>query len=202
MNVTTFSAKDLCVRSCMQIKMFTEHPDLRPNPSPNAIQGAEYQHKLFLSLPNTIGEEMRGSYCWYGKFIINFSNDIVCNDKIIEVKTVNKPVEEWYFKSSIWQCAVYYSLLMMSDRRLVTSTFYIEQGNPKIETVVDENIKYILYFGEDKYEIEVTNPYSIVDFIKRKAIASTDWQDAKLFDQEYKHTEFEKFNSCFKYKKI
>lgn len=202
MDTVSFSAKDLCSRSCMQIKMFTEHPELRPKPSPNAISGIEYQHELFLNTPDAIGEEMRGTYCWYDRFYINFSNDIVCKDKIIEVKTVKEPVEEWYLKSSIWQCAVYCSLLLKSDRHLITSTFYVEQGHPKIETVVDENIKYVLYFGKDKYEIKVTDPDSIVDFIKRKALASRDWQDAKFFDEEYKHKEFEKFSPCFKYEKI
>lgn len=40
----SYSAKDLCTRSCMQIKMFTDHPEKRPAPNANVDIGETFQH--------------------------------------------------------------------------------------------------------------------------------------------------------------
>ena len=42
----SFSAKDLCTRSCMQIRFFNENPDKRPKPNVNTIFGESFQHKV------------------------------------------------------------------------------------------------------------------------------------------------------------
>ena len=200
-NIKSFSAKDLCTRSCMQIKMFDEHPELRPKPNINTNNGVSYQHTIALKTDNVIGEEMRGSYC-EDNIWINFSNDIVCNNKIIEVKSVNREVEKWYFENSILQCAVYKALLHKSNKRLITSTFYAQMGNPLIETSVDNNIEYYLQFGEELYKIEVTNPDKIVKFLIDKAKASTDWTMARDFDSKFKRKEYTELQDCFNFIKI
>ena len=95
LNVKSFSAKDLCSRSCMQIRMFDLHPEKRHIPTMNTESGVTHQHQVALNTDDVIGEELRGTYI-NGNICINFSNDIVCKDKIIEVKSVNREVEDWY----------------------------------------------------------------------------------------------------------
>ena len=101
--MNTFSAKDLLTRSCMQIMMFNAHPELKQPPSQNVLNGEKFQKAVADTIPNIIGQEMRGKYYSeaYG-ITINFSNDIVCPDKIIEVKSVKQPYPDWYLHSSIF----------------------------------------------------------------------------------------------------
>lgn len=200
-NIKTFSAKDLCSRSCMQIKMFTEHPELRPKPNINVNEGVSFQHQIALNTENVIGEEMRGTYnednIW-----INFSNDIVCENQIIEVKSIRETPEQWYFEACVLQCAMYKALLEKSNKKLVTATFYAEMGNPVVETSVSKNVDYYLQFGNDRYLINVKNPDKIVDFYVKKAKASMDWATAKEFDNQYKHKEYIELSNFFNFVKI
>ena len=195
-NITTFSAKDLCSRSCKQIKMFNEHPELRPKPNENVINGSKFQDEVALSFDNLIGQEMRGTYI-KDDIIINFSNDIVCKDKIVEVKSVNREIEDWYFNCSILQCAVYKSLLTKTNKKLSTSRFYLDMGHPLIETIVDNDIDYYLKFGDKTYKVIVNNPDKIVNFIFAKAKACLQWDTAKRFDESYKFKEFSELNKYF-----
>ena len=196
--IKSFSAKDLCSRSCMQIRMFDLHPEKRPISTINTETGVTYQHQIALTTDNVIGEELRGTYI-NENICINFSNDIVCNDKIIEVKSVNREIEDWYFNSSVLQCAFYKSLLLKSNKQLITAKFYSDLGNPIIKTTVDDNIKYILYFGEKKYNIIVVNPDSIIEFFINKAKATFDWDSAKEFDSKYKFKEYETLKDYFRF---
>ena len=200
-NFKSFSAKDLCSRSCMQIKMFDLHPELRPVPNVNVNNGVNYQHQIASTMEDLIGEEMRGTFAKDG-ILINFSNDIVCKDKIYEIKSVTREAEDWYFKSSILQCAVYKSLLLKSNKKLVTSKFFVELGNPYIETNVNENVSYYLKFGDDLYIINVNNPDKIVEFVYNKANASLDWDKAREFDFNYKRKEYETLEDCFSFEKV
>lgn len=145
---------------------------------------------------------MRGTYIKDG-ICINFSNDIVTSDKIIEVKSVSKdrPLETWYLESSLLQCAVYQSLLKKSDRKLITAKFFADKGNPIVETTVKPNIGYVLKFGEETYSVTVNNEDKIVDFIVNKARHCEDWSDARNFDFQYKHKEFETLKKYFSYEK-
>lgn len=199
--IKSFSAKDLCSRSCMQIKMFDLHPELRPIPNINQENGTNFQHQIALNTKNIIGEEMRGSFI-KDDILINFSNDIVCPDKIIEVKSVNREIEDWYFNNSIYQCAVYKALLMKSNKKLVTSKFFVDLGNPYIETTVNGDISYYLKFGNELFLIEVNNADKIVEFIYNKAIASMDWDKAREFDANYKFKEYETLKDYFKFSKV
>ena len=201
----TFSAKELCTRSCMQLKMFAEHPERKPQPSSMIQYGEKFQRAVASTLHNIIGEEMRGKYVNNDLGItINFSNDIVCEDKIIEVKSVFAPAEDWYFKSSVLQCAFYKSMMLLGARHLETASFYVNIGNPRVETTIDahRSIKYILIFGEEKYEILVNNPYQIVGFFEHKATCSLDWTSAGQWDGMYKHREFGVLEQYIQYKPV
>ena len=195
----SFSAKDLCTRSCMQIKFFIENPDKRPKPNSNVLFGETFQHKVAEQTKGVIGEEMRGTFI-YEDICINFSNDIVTEDAIIEVKSVNRDVEDWYLESSLVQCAVYSALLRKTDGNLVTAKFFADMGNPIVETKVKPNIDYNLKFGDTLYCVEVNDEDKIVDFIIKKAKHCNTWDEAKIFDAQYKQKEFETLKDFFKYK--
>jgi len=199
----SFSAKDLLTRSCMQIKMFAEHPEKKSQPSQMVVYGEKFQKAVTETIPNIIGEEMRGKYVNAAHGItINFSNDIVCEDKIIEVKSVKYPVEEWYLNSSLLQCAFYKSMMILGARHLETASFYTNLGHERTCADIKRAIRYILIFGEEKYEVFVSNPHDIVGFFEHKAICSTDWTTAKVWDAKYKHREFECLRQYISYEPI
>lgn len=194
----SFSAKDLVTRSCMQIKMFIDHPDMKPLPSDMVMYGERFQKAVANTIPNIIGQEMRSCYA-NGFLHINFSNDIVCHDKIIEVKSVSGKYKDWYLKSSLLQCAFYKAMIMPGCNRLETASFYVEMGNERKSTVVPTYIRYVLVFGEEKYEVKVTNRLAIVNFFINKAMACGDWNTAKAWDEKYKHREYDELKDCFEY---
>ena len=107
---------------------------------------------------------MRGTYI-KDNICINFSNDIVTKNSIIECKSINREVEEWYFESSLVQCAVYSSLLQKTNGDLVTSKFFSDMGNQIIKTTVDKNIDYLAlghihYYSENKLDDRGVYAYS------------------------------------------
>lgn len=114
----------------------------------------------------------------------------------------DKEVPEWYLNSSLLQCAFYKSLLLLSNGMLVTSTFYVNLGNPKLDVNVNILMEYHLLFGEDEYIINVSKPKEIVDFFVNKAYALSTWDDARSFDQMFKRKEFEHLKNCFTYNKF
>ena len=198
-----FSAKDLCTRSCMQIKLFRDRPELKPTPNANQWEGVNFQHELAATIPNIIGEEM-GNYIEVDNIRIFFSNDIVCNDKIIEVKNIdkNRVLEDWYFNSCILQSAIYKTLTYFCNNKLRTSTFHVNNGNPFLECQLKENTPFILYMGNDKYEINVLNYDIFKRYLIKKAQHSLNWDDAKMFDMKYKGKEFELLKTYFTFNKI
>lgn len=186
-----FSAKDLCTRSCMQLKMFMQKPELRPKPNINQFNGVNYQKELAKTIPNIIGEEL-GNYIEIDNIRIYFSNDIVCNDKIIEVKSIdeNKIVEDWYFNSCILQSAIYKTLTHYCNYKLRTSKFHVNNGNPLIECTLKNNVPFLLFFGKEQYEINVLNYEVFLRYLIKKAKSVLNWDDAKFFDLKYKGNEF------------
>lgn len=203
--MNTFSAKELCTRSCMQLKLFMEHPEKKPIPfeNKNIVMGNKYQHAQAKLFNNIIDEEMRGCL-QTTNIIINFTHDIVCEDKIVEIKFVDdtRPVEDWYLNSSILQCAVYKALNNISGGQLETATFRTNMGFPKKYTTITNDIPYLLYFGNDKYKIQTLDDNAIVNFIINKAYASLDWTNAKEFDNKFKHKEFQTLLPYFNIQKL
>jgi hypothetical protein len=196
--MNTFSAKDLVTRSCMQIRMLAEHPERKQQPSQMVEYGEKFQRAVADTITNVIGEEMRGTYT-NGCLSIHFSNDIVCPDKIIEVKSVVGNAPEWYLRSSVLQCAFYKSMIMQGFNHLETASFLVNQGYERKAINVLPWINYVLIFGEEKFKVEVENPNAIINFFLRKAEACTDWNLAKNFDFVNKHREYEILSDYFKY---
>lgn len=189
----------------MQLKMFLEHPEKKPIPFENEhiVEGDRYQHAQAKKFYNLIDEEMRGSLV-SSNIVINFTHDIVCEDKVVEIKYIDpkRPVEDWFFKSSLLQCAVYKALLNKAGGHLETATFRVNMGHEKKYTMVDYNTPYLLYFGDDKYKVQTFDDTAITDFIINKACASLDWTEAKEFDVKFKHKEYEILSPYFTVQKI
>ena len=199
------SAKDICSRSCMQIKMFIEHPELKPKPTFDMLAGEEHHKEVASKLKDIIGMEMGNCFKVFGgDILIWFSNDICCEKGIVEVKSVNPEKESsWYFNMSCVQCAVYSTLSSLCNYNLKTAKFFTEQGNPYIFYRYNRDVvPYFLYFGDDIYKIEVTNRDEIIKFITNKAIACLDWESAKEFDKNFKHMEFKVLSQYFTISKI
>ncbi len=202
-NIICFSAKDLCTRSCMQLKMFMEHPELKPKPNLNQLNGVNFQHEFAKTIPNIIGEEL-GNFIEVENIRIYFSNDIVCNDKIIEVKNIdeNRTLEKWYFNSCVLQSAIYKTLTYYCNNKLRTSKFHVNNGNPFIECSLNENIPFLLYMGKEQYEINVLNYDVFLRYLTKKAKSVLNWDDAKFFDLKYKGKEFDILKNYIKINKI
>ena len=200
------SAKDICSRSCMQIKMFIEHPELKPKPSFNILEGETHHREVASKLKDVIGEEMGNCLNIYdgNGITIWFSNDVCCEKGIIEIKSVDKNRQtDWYFTQSVTQCAVYSVLSMYCNYDLKTAKFYTNQGNPYIRYKYEkEEVPYYLYFGDEIYRIDILDIDKILQFITEKAIACMEWETAKEFDKQYKHMEYKILSDAFKVVRI
>jgi hypothetical protein len=190
-----YSAKDIASRSCMQIKMFQEHPELKPQPTELMKLGTLFQDKVFNETENAIGQEM-GSIYFIDDVGVSFSVDIVCNDKFIETKSVKDASADntFYFNRCVFQCAIYKALLYLTKGRISTSAFYVNLGNDKKIAVVAPENDYLLRFGEETYKIDIDNVDVFLKFIKEKVNAISNWDSAKQFDLQYKYKEYDIFS--------
>lgn len=202
-----FSAKDLCSKSCMQIRMYTLHPELKQKTQTqmaHAIAGEEFQTRIAKRAKTLVGEELAGCY-QYKDIRIYFSNDIICEKAVVEVKYIDpqRTVEEWFFRQSLLQAAFYYSLLLQANpKRLETAKFKINAGASMVVFNYTKDISYYLQFGSNLYQITRVNHEKIVDFFTKKAIATSSWDTAREFDNSFKHKEFSTLSNYFEYKKI
>ena len=201
--MSSFSAKDLCTRSCMQIRMFMLHPENRPKPTPNMMSGLSFQEMVCSQQKDVIDQEMVGEV-HDGEDTIRFSIDIVTKDAFMEVKSVDKDREtpDWYRQSSLLQCAVYYSLLQESDGELHTAKFRCDEGHPMISCKANKDNPYMLMFGDERYQISLIDRHAILEFFIAKKNACFSLDSAKDFDAERKHCEFEILSKYFEYKKL
>ena len=195
-----FSASDLVKRSACQIKYLLNNK-LDIKASKKQLQGLNHQNKLGNEL--NAKQEYRGVYK-NDNIIIYYCNDLVLNDKIIEVKNVEGKVEDWYFQSSILQTAFYKSLILNSDGTLETPQFRINQGYKHEIIHIDINLPYYLYFGDEKYLVTVKKPKYIINFFYNKAkLTITESYDyLRLYDSKNRYNQFTLLKEYFSYKKI
>ncbi len=200
------SAKDLCCRSAMQLKFFLEHPDKKPSITQNQIQGVNHQYNIAKQIPNLIGEEM-GNFVDFSDYRIYFTNDVITKDSIIEIKNIDKKreIEDWYFKSCIMQCAIYATLSKYTNYQFSTAKFFVNLGN-ELKTFqypyLNKDMQYLLYFGDERYKIQISNYNKIFEWIKLKVLSLSDWNSAKEFDNIYKRKEFDYLYHFFKIQRI
>ena len=191
-----FSAKDLCSKSAMQIKYLRDNPNKR-TVTQNMLNGSEFQKSIFHSNSKALYSEMVGCYTTFDNEIkIYFSNDIITNKSIIEVKYVSGNYEDWFLENSILQCAFYKSLIMMGCTSLKTASFVNE---PKKMIKISRDIDYYLKFGDRIFKIEVIHPEGIFGFFLCKAKHTMNYDDAKKFDEMYKRKEFNTLSKFFNY---
>lgn len=200
--MNTFSASDLVKQSAFQI-WYLRRKRLRLAPTTSQKKGLEYQREV--STQNHGLEEMKGIYI-KDDVQISFCNDFINKTGVYEVKYVDlsRALPDWYFTVSLLQTAFYKSLLMLSDGKLVTPAFKIKEGCEKVICMIDPNSNYFLLFGNKKYQIEVFNPYAIVNHFLEKARTTLEKEpySAQSHDAMYKHKDYEYLKQWFTYKKI
>ena len=195
-----FSASDLVKRSACQIKYLLNNK-LDIKASKKQLQGLNHQNELGNKL--NAKQEYRGIYK-NDNIIIYYCNDLILNDKIVEVKNVEGKIEDWYFQSSILQTAFYKSLILNSDGVLETPQFKIDQDYKREVIHININLPYYLYFGDEKYLVTVKEPEYIIDFFynKAKLTITESYYYLRLYDSKNRYNQFSLLKECFSYKKI
>jgi hypothetical protein len=194
-----FSASDLVKKSAAQIKYLRDkaisiHTWKMEN-------GIEYEHKIAEENKGSC-EEMRTAYS-NNDITIFACHDIVCDDKIIEVKTTEFGDEQWYFESSLVQVAFYKSLLMTSNGDLYTPKFRTKEGYNRDYKKVNPNIDYHLMFGDKEYKIDVLNPDKIIEYFLDKAkITMLEYDDCRNYDKQHKWQHYNELCKYFNYEKV
>lgn len=178
----------------------------KPAVTERMVSGCDYQANVYddiIQSGETAADEMQGVYrC--GEDNIYFCIDIVKPNAFIEVKSVFGDYESWFFESSLLQCAVYKSLLMhMEGNTLKTARFRLNEGAEEKTITVDVKQPYYLKFGNvGTFEVKVKNSKEILNFLKKKIEALTDYTSAHSFDEQWKHKEFSLLRKYFEYSKI
>ena len=194
-----FSAADLCKKSAAQI-LYLRNKQERIR-TWRMEMGIKYQHQV-AEQKEDAAEEFRTSIA-DGDIVIFACHDIVCPDKLIEVKSIEGETEQWYFESSLLQTAYYKSIVMSSDGHMFTPKFRLREGYKKEHKKVNPNIAYHLLFGEEEFDIEVQNPQKMVEYFFTKAEATLlDYATARAYDAEHKFKHYEELKECFTWKKL
>ena len=136
--------------------------------------------------------------------MVYFTNDIILNENVvIEIKNVEGDYSEWYLNSSILQCAMYKALIMACGGHLSTAKFFIDLGNDRRTIQMSNGFSYFLYFGEDKYLIDIMECEPFLSFLRDKIKAiKGGYTSATNFDINFKHKEFEFLQKYIKINKI
>ena len=155
--------------------------------------------------------EMRGTYEFEyldKKILIHYAfdeiqpNDMSC--LFIEHKNIKSgsEVELWYRNSAILQTAAYQAFAKLNtNKHLETATFHIKDGYEKQE--FDLGNRYLrseLHFGNYVYSVIATTPKDLVEFYKKKAITSLEYDPAKAWDDKYKFQEYDFMHSNLAYR--
>lgn len=209
-NVIHMSLSDLLKKSAMQICYLRKNKEKIPPATQQQIEGNEAAHAKALDEKYI---EMRGTYVMDyldKRILIHYAFDEISPHEkgclFIEHKNI-KPgstVELWYRNAAILQTGTYQAFARINpNKHLETAQFYIDQGNPKIE--MDLGTMYLhseLHFGNWIYTVHVPEANELVDFYKRKAIASLDYDTARLWDDKYKRKEFDTNHRYIAYREM
>jgi hypothetical protein len=151
--------------------------------------------------------EMRGCYSFdniniyftFDEVIPNKSNYTLIEHKYVENASI---IEDWYRNYSILQVAFYKTLFQYSPKKLITANFFINEGNPVNEIIIDKPYENILLFGNESYKIDVITPKTIIDFYKKKSVSTIEYEQAIEWDLQWKFREYDFLKNSIKIKKI
>jgi hypothetical protein len=196
-----FSAKKLLTQTAKQ----TVYLSLNPQPqvvTDNVIRGDKHQHDM-ASKMIIFGEEMGGCLNLNGD-LIYFTNDIVVDGStIMEVKNVEGEYPQWYFNSSVLQCAFYKALCIACGRNLSTAKFFVDLGHQKQNISLNENFNYVLSFGTEQYIVDITDYHPFIGFLQNKINAiKGGYKTAAEFDAKYKWHEYDSLSTYIQCQKI
>lgn len=198
-NENYFSAADLIKRSALQICYLRNKRISIFNR--NIERGIVFQHKAAEELAHygESCEEQRSSIN-LDDITIFASHDIVTDKFIMEVKTYDPKVSsgDWYFNYCKLQTAFYKSIVMVSDGNTFTPKFRLKEGYKKQFKKVDTKTPYLLLFGDKLYKVEVKNTKKLLDYFTNKAANTFDYTDAKIYDADHKHKEYDECKKYFK----
>ena len=198
-----FSAADLVKKSATQIKYLRDK--MISIHTWKMEHGVQFQ-KQIAEQKEESAEEFRTSFedhCKENDIVIFATHDIVCPNKVIEVKTTEFGAEQWYLESSLLQTAFYKCLIMASNGDMFTPKFRVKKGYKKEYKKVDTNIEYHLQFGDEEYNVLVDNPQKIINYFLEKAkITLGTYDECRNYDALHKFKHFEQLKHCFKYEKL
>lgn len=197
-----FSLKELITQSAKQLKYLRDFPNKKKKPTEAQYEGISFQDKIANSIYGVISQEM-GNFIPFNGNRIYFSCDIVGRDFVIETKNVQNEYKDYYLNSCLLQCAAYKSAILSVGNKLVTSKFYSNRTGKEVSFTLNPYFRYFLFFGEkQKFEVITHQPNEIINFYIDKAKASFSYDEAKKFDELYKHKEFEILSNLFDYRRI
>lgn len=193
------SASSVIKKSAMQI-CYLRTNKITPPPTQMMLDGVEAQLKRsrseYLEMRGTLEESL---YKLYYSF-----DEVIPGNPIIlkEHKNIKEgsEVADWYLHGSVLQVGYYESLLRVNpDRKLVTASFFVDQGNELKTLELNKPVKSLLQMGEIHYNVEVSNPQEVVNFFARKITSTFNYQAAKAWDEEYKRKEWEVMSKYIKF---
>lgn len=194
-----FSAANLVKRSAMQICYLRNKRISIYNR--NIARGVVFQKKAAEELEHygESCEEQRSSLN-INDITIFASHDIVTDNFLMEVKTYDPTLSEgdWFMHYSQLQTAFYKSIVMASDGNTFTPKFRLKEGYNKKFVRVDTDIPYLLLFGDRLFKVEVKDRDAILDYFSNKASKTYDYTEAKEYDKEHKHKEYDECKKFFK----
>jgi hypothetical protein len=190
------SASQLIKSSLAQMVYLTKRRIQKPVTKAQ-IEGNKYAEQVSKGLP----QELRGTVR-YDMFTIFFCLDALGGDTAMEIKNVEGEYEDWYFKSSLIQTSLYFSLLDKVSY-LDTPAFRRKEGYDEIFVDLKENPihHYHLLFGEH-FVLSVSKNEDVYKHYIRKAYMfceamAHDWEEAmytaKKWDSKYKFKELDLF---------
>jgi len=204
MNGIHLSLSQLLKQTAMQTCYYRKNKKEKPV-TEQMVKGNEIAHEK--SVSKYI--EMRGTY-EHKHLLIHYAFDeIEVNDVsalLIEHKNITseKPVEMWYFESCILQTAVYQAFAHVNSNKILqTATFFVNEGNPRIE--LDLGNRYLnsqLRMGDKSYTVLVKDQKRLVEFYCEKALATFEYDTAKAFDTKYRRKEYQTLMDCLSFRPI
>lgn len=188
-----FSASELVKRSASQL-LYKELKKLEWKTTPGQIKGDMYAEEVVKKEEGSA--EKRGIIKLQDDDLLFFCIDMVKDNLLIEIKSLQdeKEFEDWYLYSSIIQ-STFYATMTTKVLSLDTPKFRKKIGYQQEIIPVPLNFEFQLWFGNDrKFKIfpdeRIYQHYLNKIKVIKEGIISSNFDNCRKFDQEYKFKEF------------